>query len=465
MNSLNQIDDHGIPLQTKVFSRWILFQIDGLSRKNIEDITKNFSKGLILCDLAENLTKRQTKKTNDSIQNFEIAIDMFEKDGVKNIEKSKNFDNANFIHGLIWTLILHYSIEKSVLNEKSQIAIEKVLLSWAVNKIKSYPNIEGFHPYELILCALLDQYFPEKICYKNLDSKNCKQNFLLATNVMKEVGIPVYVYPEDLENNSSIDEKALLTQLSAIKFALDNCKNNLNKLDSEYESFILTNSQPSITISDSYASSSSMFSYDDSQLFSNIDQTKADSLLITGKNNNERESDYDDDDYESCELIMKNEEKIKSTDEFDNKKLSFKINSQENLNENVNNQEMIFNSIDDSIEEQIDQIKINNPINENIKEQPCQVKNFISINNDIKEQINQVKTNENKLNNCNQKNKDVVMNAEDKFLINTISFSNFAVDASRNIRDMFQKISIKKLNQKSRMNNHHLNLFKIHKKN
>lgn len=463
MNTLNQFDDKWTPLQSKVFSRWISSQIDGYENIIIQDVTKDLSNGVILCNLAENLTKQQIyhkwdyqpKKTDDMVQNCDLALDLFQKDGIKIIDisgKDINFNNKKLIFNFLWTLIKHYSIEKSVSNDESskinnkisetnsnkdQLSLDQtsknqnqLLLSWATNRIKNYHNIDGLCPYELMLCALLDQYSPEKINYSILDPKNTKNNFNLATKVMKELKIPVYVYFEDLEaNEGKIDEKTLLIQLSAIKLVLES-KQKVEKngfSESEYESFILLTSQPSITISDSYASSSSMFSYDDSQFLSNeVQANAADSLLISNNNKEINSSDdYGDSESNDSYYVdskstninidnsIINEDQRKEIEE-NNKRLSFLINCQE----------------DKSKEE-----------------------NLIEKNNEIK--IEPIKR-------CEKEK--VKMNAEDAFLINNLSFSNFGVNASRNIREIFKKISNAKLNQKSfNMKTHHINLFKVRK--
>lgn len=78
------------------------------------------------------------------------------------------------------------------------------------------------YPYDLSLCALLDSYFPEKINYYSLNPNETEHNSKLATQVMDELGIPVFVYPEDITNQEcKVDDKTLLTQLSTAKVILD----------------------------------------------------------------------------------------------------------------------------------------------------------------------------------------------------------------------------------------------------
>ena len=59
------------------------------------------------------------------------------------------------------------------------------------------PNFKNFKPYDLSMCALLDSYVPEKINNYSLDSENSAHNAELATNIIKELGIPVFLDSDD----------------------------------------------------------------------------------------------------------------------------------------------------------------------------------------------------------------------------------------------------------------------------
>ena len=253
MQFLNKIDDQWAPLQAKVFSRWVALQLDGKTNTKVEDITKDLGNGVALCELATILTKktpnrnwvREPTRTVDMVQNCELAIKMFENDGVHFVGisgKDINDNKEKLILGLVWTLILHYSVSKSVQEDEKELlensakinandreAIKSgkkdtdVLMNWATDRTANYPNLDkNFQPYNLAMCALLDTYVPEKIKYDKIDPSNSEHNSELATNVMKDLGIPVLVYPQEIEDNhNQVDEKSLLTQLSSAKFVLD----------------------------------------------------------------------------------------------------------------------------------------------------------------------------------------------------------------------------------------------------
>lgn len=71
------------------------------------------------------------------------------------------------------------------------------------------------------MCALLDFYVPDKANYYSLDSKDTKHNAVAASNVMHDLGIPVYIDPDNIEGHGHIDGKALLIQISAAKVVLE----------------------------------------------------------------------------------------------------------------------------------------------------------------------------------------------------------------------------------------------------
>ena len=260
--SQTQANDDYSSLQNKVFSRWVQSQlITGGKDNKVENVQKDFHDGVALVELAKILTEKDTPTPWDQkgrnsfsrVQNSDLALDMFTKDGVRFIGisgKDVHDENEKLILGLVWTLILKYGIGKSVSNNESKDNNDKkvtgrstdemnkkALLQWNQERIQDYPNLEN-KPYDLTLCALLDSYFPEKVNYYQLDPNDTLNNMTVATDVMNEVGIPVFVYPEEYMNNGcKVDDKTFLTQLSTAKTVLENSSNNSSsKLNVENES-------------------------------------------------------------------------------------------------------------------------------------------------------------------------------------------------------------------------------------
>lgn len=246
---IKEIQDDFNPLHKKVFARWVNEKIK--SNDQLIDISNE----QILTKLAQVLTKSDKilPTENEQKQNIiQSIIEIFENDGVKFDQLSIENMNENcekFIEKVIWNLISHYSINRSLSstelnindneinqkNEKNNFVKEN-LLSWAKKRISNYPYVYNFEPYELFLCALLDSYVPDKINYKALNPKDSENNMKLALSVMKYLGIPIYIYQEDITNK--IDEKVLLTQLSSLKIVMnvqESMSHTLSISNSDYE--------------------------------------------------------------------------------------------------------------------------------------------------------------------------------------------------------------------------------------
>ncbi|KAK8892247.1 hypothetical protein M9Y10_029470 [Tritrichomonas musculus] len=242
-----------IPQQIKVFSKWVSSNLSQ-SRSNIkvDDVTKDIKDGVALVELSQILVGKSApidydlspKKNDDMIQNCDLAIDMLTKDGVhlNGISgKEVNENKEKFILGLIWTLILHYSINKSIsfnndksnINDKTKFSTKskvthytaelhykQALMQWAFDRTESYPDIKEFQPYCLSLCALLDSFYPDKINFYQLDPKNTEKNAKIAIKAMQELNIPVLFDMADTQS-TKIDDKALLTQLAVIKISIE----------------------------------------------------------------------------------------------------------------------------------------------------------------------------------------------------------------------------------------------------
>lgn len=226
-----------IPLQVKVFSRWVSNQlVEGKADAQVSDITKDLSNGVALVELAKVLTGKEPKrswsqspmKKIEMIKNGDLSVQMFFEDGVHLIGiagKDIHDNNVKIIHGYIWTLIERYSIGRASygsLNKRNTKAksFSDLLLQWATDRISNYPNINGFQPFSLSMCALLDSYFPDKVNFYKLNPSDSQNNAQLVTKIFKEIGVPVLLIPEDYES-SEMDVKAFLAQLAVAKICLE----------------------------------------------------------------------------------------------------------------------------------------------------------------------------------------------------------------------------------------------------
>lgn len=125
--------------------------------------------------------------------------------------------NRKIILGLIWTLILRFTI--SDINEEGMTAKEGLLL-WCQRKTACYAEVEvkdfsGSWNDGLAFCALLDIHRPDLIDYDALDKSDHRGNMQLAFDIAsKEIGIPDLLDVEDVCDVAKPDERSLMTYIA-----------------------------------------------------------------------------------------------------------------------------------------------------------------------------------------------------------------------------------------------------------
>jgi Ca2+-binding EF-hand superfamily protein len=125
--------------------------------------------------------------------------------------------NRKIILGLIWTLILRFTI--SDINEEGMTAKEGLLL-WCQRKTACYEDVEvkdfsSSWNDGLAFCALLDIHRPDLIDYDSLDKSDHRGNMQLAFDIAsKEIGIPDLLDVEDVADVARPDERSLMTYIA-----------------------------------------------------------------------------------------------------------------------------------------------------------------------------------------------------------------------------------------------------------
>lgn len=125
--------------------------------------------------------------------------------------------NRKIILGLIWTLILRFTI--SDINTEGMTAKEGLLL-WCQRKTACYPEVEvrDFSTSwndGLAFCALLDIHRPDLIDFDALDKNDHRGNMKLAFDIAtNEIGIPDLLDVEDVCDVSKPDERSLMTYIA-----------------------------------------------------------------------------------------------------------------------------------------------------------------------------------------------------------------------------------------------------------
>ena len=188
---------------------------------------KDLSDGTILIHLLEILSNeslgRYAARPKLRVQRFEnvnIALDFIKarKIQLTNIGAEDVVDgNRKIILGLIWTLILRFTI--SDISDQGLSAKEGLLL-WCQRKTACYEEV-SVHDFSgswkdgLAFCALLDIHRPDLIDYDELDKSDHRGNMQLAFDIAsKEIGIPDLLDVEDVCDVAKPDERSLMTYIA-----------------------------------------------------------------------------------------------------------------------------------------------------------------------------------------------------------------------------------------------------------
>ncbi|KAI1647564.1 calponin homology domain-containing protein [Daldinia loculata] len=215
-----------INVQQKTFTKWMNNKIlpRGLV---VKDLVTDLSDAVLLIHLLECLSSeslgRYAAKPKLRVQKFEnanTALNFIKSRGIQmtNIGAEDVVDgNRKIILGLIWTLILRFTI--SDINEEGMTAKEGLLL-WCQRKTACYDEVDvrdfsSSWNDGLAFCALLDIHRPDLIDYDALDKSDHRGNMQLAFDIAsKEIGIPDLLDVEDVCDVAKPDERSLMTYIA-----------------------------------------------------------------------------------------------------------------------------------------------------------------------------------------------------------------------------------------------------------
>ncbi|KAK1964509.1 hypothetical protein LY78DRAFT_582318 [Colletotrichum sublineola] len=215
-----------ITVQQKTFTKWMNTKLES-RQLEVKDLVADLSDGVLLIHLLECLSNdtlgRYASKPKLRVQRFEnanTALDFIKARGIQmtNIGAEDVVDgNRKIILGLIWTLILRFTI--SDINEEGMTAKEGLLL-WCQRKTACYDEVEvrdfsGSWNDGLAFCALLDIHRPDLIDYDALDKSDHRGNMQMAFDIAhKEIGIPKLLDVEDVCDVAKPDERSLMTYIA-----------------------------------------------------------------------------------------------------------------------------------------------------------------------------------------------------------------------------------------------------------
>ncbi|XP_072296018.1 filamin-B isoform X2 [Eucyclogobius newberryi] len=217
-------------IQQNTFTRWINEHLKCVN-KRVADLQLDLGDGLRLVALLEVLSQKQMYRKYHArptfrqmkLENVSVALEFLERESIKlvSIDSKAIVDgNLKLILGLVWTLILHYSISMPVWEgeEESESKTPKQrLLGWIQNKVPDLPitNFRQDWRDGKALGALVDSCAPG-LCpdWETWDSVKPVNNATEAMQLADEwLGIPQVIAPEEIIDPSA-DEQSVMTYLS-----------------------------------------------------------------------------------------------------------------------------------------------------------------------------------------------------------------------------------------------------------
>lgn len=220
-------------IQQNTFTRWANEHLKTIDR-SINNLESDLSDGLRLIALIEVLSQKRMPKYNkrptfrsQKLENVSVALKFLEDEGIKivNIDSSDIVDcKLKLILGLIWTLILHYSISMPMWDGEDENQLngtgstpKQRLLNWIHTKIPDLPinNFTNDWTTGKAVGALVDACAPG-LCpdWDMWDSKDAVQNASEAMGLADDwLNVRQLIKPEELVN-PNVDEQSMMTYLS-----------------------------------------------------------------------------------------------------------------------------------------------------------------------------------------------------------------------------------------------------------
>ncbi|KAI1892164.1 hypothetical protein AGOR_G00130450 [Albula goreensis] len=220
-------------IQQNTFTRWCNEHLR-LINKRIANLQTDLGDGLRLIGLIEVLSQRKMfRKYNQrptfrqmQLENVSVALEFLERENIKlvSIDSKAIVDgNLKLILGLIWTLILHYSIsmpmwdEEEEDDEAKQKTPKQRLLGWIQNKVPDLPIANFSRDWQTgkALGALVDSCAPG-LCpdWDSWDKDKPVDNARVAMQQADDwLGIPQVITPAEIVD-PNVDEHSVMTYLS-----------------------------------------------------------------------------------------------------------------------------------------------------------------------------------------------------------------------------------------------------------
>ncbi|KAM3832299.1 LOW QUALITY PROTEIN: filamin-C [Vipera latastei] len=219
-------------IQQNTFTRWCNEHLKCL-QKRIGDLQKDLSDGLKLIGLLEVLSQKKMYRKYHArpnfrqmkLENVSVALEFLDREHIKlvSIDSKAIVDgNLKLILGLIWTLILHYSISMPMWEDEDEDDAKKQtpkqrLLGWIQNKVPQLPITNFNRDWQdgKALGALVDNCAPG-LCpdWETWDPRQPVENAREAMQQADDwLGVPQVIAPEEIVD-PNVDEHSVMTYLS-----------------------------------------------------------------------------------------------------------------------------------------------------------------------------------------------------------------------------------------------------------
>ncbi|KAJ8259883.1 hypothetical protein GJAV_G00174540 [Gymnothorax javanicus] len=219
-------------IQQNTFTRWCNEHLKCVN-KRIADLQIDLSDGLRLIALLEVLSqKKMYRKYHPrpsfrqmKLENVSVALEFLDRENIRlvSIDSKAIVDgNLKLILGMVWTLILHYSISMPVWEDEEDDESKKQtpkqrLLGWIQSKVPDLPITNFSQDWRTgkALGALVDGCAPG-LCpdWETWDTVKPAENASEAMQLADDwLGIPQVITPEEIVD-PSVDEQSVMTYLS-----------------------------------------------------------------------------------------------------------------------------------------------------------------------------------------------------------------------------------------------------------
>uniref|UniRef100_A0A8B9LN10 Filamin C, gamma a (actin binding protein 280) n=1 Tax=Astyanax mexicanus TaxID=7994 RepID=A0A8B9LN10_ASTMX len=219
-------------IQQNTFTRWCNEHLKCIN-KNVTDLQRDLGDGLKLIALLEVLSQKKMYRKHHvrpnfrqmKLENVSVALEFLDRERIKlvSIDSKAIVDgNLKLILGMIWTLILHYSISMPMWDddddeEKKKLTPKQRLLGWIQNKVPQLPinNFNRDWRDGKALGALVDNCAPG-LCpdWETWDPNQPVENAREAMQQADDwLGVPQVIAPEEIVD-PDVDEHSVMTYLS-----------------------------------------------------------------------------------------------------------------------------------------------------------------------------------------------------------------------------------------------------------